>query len=37
VSSGIIALPAVPSQTRRPIFRYAGWLPEPSPWRNLAL
>src|SRR5437870_2685439 len=32
VSSGLIALPA--SAERRPVFRYAGWLPEPSPWRN---
>ena len=37
VSSGLIALPAVPSRSRRPVFRYAGWLPEPSPWLNLAL
>jgi uncharacterized protein with NRDE domain len=36
VSSALIALPAVPSQTRRPVFRYAGWLPEAAPWRNLA-
>ena len=35
VSSALIALPAVPSQTRRPIFRFAAWLPEPSPWRSL--
>ncbi len=36
VSSGLIALPAVPSRHRRPVFRFAGWLPEPSPWRNFA-
>jgi hypothetical protein len=35
VSSGLIALPAVPSAKQRPIFRFAAWLPEPSPWRNL--
>jgi uncharacterized protein with NRDE domain len=37
VSSALIALPAVPSRARRPVFRFAAWLPEPSPWRNLAL
>ena len=35
VSSALIALPAVPSPERRTVFRYAGWLPEPSPWRNV--
>ena len=33
VSSGLLALPAKPSPERRPIFRYAAWLPEASPWR----
>ncbi|HEV2335523.1 MAG TPA: NRDE family protein [Stellaceae bacterium] len=37
VSSALVALPAVPSPERRPIFRFAGWLPKPSPWRNVAL
>jgi hypothetical protein len=36
VSSALIALPAVPSLQRRPVFRYAAWLPEPSAWRNVA-
>jgi hypothetical protein len=36
VSSALIALPAEPSPERRPVFRFAAWLPEPSPWRNLA-
>ncbi len=36
VSSALVALPAVPSPERRAIFRFAGWLPEPSPWRNIA-
>jgi uncharacterized protein with NRDE domain len=36
VSSALLALPAVPSRTRRPVFRYAAWLPEPSSWRNFA-
>ncbi len=35
VSSALIALPAVPSPERRPVFRYAAWLPEPSPWRDV--
>ncbi len=37
VSSALIALPATPSPERRAIFRFAGWLPEPSPWRNVAV
>src|SRR4029077_4969520 len=36
VSSGLIALPAAQFAERRAVFRYAAWLPEPSPWRNLA-
>ena len=35
VSSALIALPAEPTATRRPVFRFAGWLPEPSPWRDV--
>ena len=35
VSSALIALPAEPSPERPPVFRYAGWLPESSPWRNV--
>jgi hypothetical protein len=35
VSSSLIALPAVPSPDRRPVFRYAGWLPEVLPWHNV--
>ena len=35
VSSALIALPAEPSPDRPPVFRYAAWLPEPSPWRNV--
>ena len=37
VSSALVALPAVPTHDRRAVFRFAGWLPEPSPWRNLTL
>jgi len=37
VSSALIALPATPSLDRRAVFRFAGWLPEPSPWRTVAL
>lgn len=36
VSSALIALPAAPSTKRRPVFRFAGWLPEPSPWHNVS-
>ena len=35
VSSALIALPAEPSARRRLVFRFAGWRPEPSPWRNV--
>jgi hypothetical protein len=34
VSSALIALPAAPTPERQAIFRHAGWLPEPLPWRN---
>jgi uncharacterized protein with NRDE domain len=37
VSSALIALPAAPTPERRTIFRFAGWLPEPSPWHNVDL
>ena len=36
VSSALIALPAAPSPERRAVLRFAGWLPEPSPWRDVA-
>src|ERR1700693_4539145 len=32
VSSALIALPAVPSLERRAVFRFAGWVPQQSPW-----
>src|SRR5438270_4054642 len=35
VSSALIALPALGEQDRRPIFRFAGWLPEITPWQNI--
>jgi hypothetical protein len=35
VSSALIALPAAPSPERGAVFRYAGWLPETSPWRDV--
>jgi Transport and Golgi organisation 2 len=35
VSSALLALPAAPSPERRPAFRYAQWLPEPLPWRDV--
>jgi uncharacterized protein with NRDE domain len=37
VSSALIALPAVPSLERRAIFRFADWLPQPSPWRDIPM
>jgi uncharacterized protein with NRDE domain len=37
VSSALIALPAVPSLERRAIFRFAGWLPLHSAWRDIAV
>jgi uncharacterized protein with NRDE domain len=37
VSSALIALPAVPSPERPAVFRYAGWLPAASLWRNVEL
>jgi hypothetical protein len=35
VSSALIALPAAPSPVQPARFRYAGWLPHASPWRNI--
>ena len=35
VSSALIALPAREAQDRRAIFRFAGWLPEATPWRDV--
>ncbi len=35
VSSALIALPAAPSAERRAVFRFAEWLPRPSPWRDV--
>jgi hypothetical protein len=37
VSSALIALPAaaVASPERRPVFRYAEWLPSETPWREI--
>ena len=37
VSSALIALPAAPSPDRRSVFRFAAWLPEPSPWREVSV
>ena len=37
VSSALIALPAMPSPDRRAVFRFAGWLPEPVPWRDVVV
>ena len=35
VSSAVIALPAGDGSDRRPVFRFAEWLPNPSPWRDV--
>ena len=35
VSSALIGLPARDEQDRRPIFRFAEWLPHPSPWHDV--
>ena len=37
VSSAVIALPAAPGPERRPVFRFAAWLPEPSPWADVPI
>jgi Transport and Golgi organisation 2 len=34
VSSAVIALPAS-GEERHPVFRFAAWLPEPTPWRTI--
>jgi hypothetical protein len=31
----VIALPALGEPERRPIYRFAGWLPEITPWQNI--
>ena len=36
VSSALIALPAIPTAECRPIFRFAEWLPQETPWREIA-
>ena len=33
VSSALLALPAIATSERRPIFRFAAWQPEATPWR----
>jgi len=35
VSSALIALPATEIGERKPVFRFAAWLPEPAPWRDV--
>src|SRR5205085_2057192 len=36
VSSALIALPAIAIAERRPIFRYAEWLPHETPWQQVS-
>jgi uncharacterized protein with NRDE domain len=35
VSSALIALPTSEEPDRKPIFRFAGWLPQVMPWRDV--
>jgi hypothetical protein len=35
VSSALIALPAIPTAERRALFRFAEWLPQETPWREV--
>ena len=35
VSSALIGLPARDEPDRRPVFRFAEWLPHPSPWHDV--
>ena len=37
VSSTLIALPPTTLEEQLPVYRYANWLPDPSPWRDVAL
>ena len=36
VSSALITLPAVPTRERQAVFRYAEWLPQETPWREVS-
>jgi hypothetical protein len=36
VSSALIALPAVTTAEHKPVFRYVEWLPQETPWREIA-
>jgi len=36
-SSALLALPAEPTAERPAVLRYAEWLPQPSPWRDIGL
>jgi hypothetical protein len=36
VSSAVIALPARDEPGRLPVFRFAAWLPEPTPWQPVS-
>jgi len=37
VSSGLIALPARDAPDLKPVFRFASWLPEETPWQDVSL
>lgn len=37
VSSALIALPSTEEPALKPVFRYAEWLPQRTPWRNVDL
>jgi hypothetical protein len=37
VSSALIALPARGEAELRPVFRFASWLPQETPWQDVSL
>jgi len=37
LSSALIALPAIPPAEHRPIVRFAEWLPQQTPWREIPM
>jgi uncharacterized protein with NRDE domain len=37
VSSTLLALPTREEPALKPVFRYAGWLPQPTPWHDVDL
>jgi len=35
LACALIALPAIPTAERRPVFRFAEWLPRETPWQEI--